>query len=41
MEAANTRGPKFLRKRRLKVEDVNVVDDSMLKKQSAVPLSVT
>ena len=32
MEAANTRGPKFLRKRRLKVEDVNVVDDSMLKK---------
>ncbi len=32
MEAANTPGPKFLRKRRLKVEDVNVVDDSMLKK---------
>ena len=32
MEAANTRGPKLFRKRRLKVEDVNVVDDSMLKK---------
>lgn len=32
MEAANTREPKFFRKRRLEVEDVNVVDDSMLKK---------
>ena len=32
MEARNTRKPRFLRKRRLKVEDVNVVDNSMLKK---------
>ncbi|WP_404289316.1 MFS transporter [Glutamicibacter arilaitensis] len=32
MEAANTQGTRFFRKRRLKVEDVNVVDDSMLKK---------
>ena len=32
MEAKNTRKQRFLRKRRLKVEDVNVVDNSMLKK---------
>ncbi|UTM48326.1 MFS transporter [Glutamicibacter mysorens] len=32
MEARNSRKPRFRRKRRLKVEDVNVVDDSMLKK---------
>lgn len=32
MEAANPRKQRFFRKRRLKVEDVNVVDDSMLKK---------
>ncbi len=32
MEARNTRKQRFLRKRRLKVEDVTVVDDSMLKK---------
>lgn len=32
MEARNSRKPRFRRKRRLKVEDVNVVDGSMLKK---------
>lgn len=32
MEAAKSRGTKLSRKRRLKVEDVNVVNDSMLKK---------
>lgn len=32
MEATTSRGRKFFRKRRLKVEDINVVDDSMLKK---------